>query len=233
MAKPTINFETAQLRRLLKAAFQTPFPTTGKLVGSYTCGVYAFFDYDGEPIYVGQTFEGLSSRIGRHLTNQRTDAVAMSVLDPFEVRYIEMYPLPQFDKVKAKDELFAAARAELNRVELGVFRQAIKNSSFRNILNEKDPAPAPGGGDLPPCVRVQIVSDEVLLLRGHPDIRIARRAQTIARLAQVISERQVNVGLRRTLLTQARRLAALAERQFSDWGGEAAVETKRGEDDDA
>jgi hypothetical protein len=46
-------------------------------------GAYAFYDYDGEPIYVGQTNERLSGRIGRHLTNQRTDVVAMRILDPF------------------------------------------------------------------------------------------------------------------------------------------------------
>lgn len=33
-------------------------------------GVYAFYDYDGEPIYVGQTKEQISTRLGRHLTNQ-------------------------------------------------------------------------------------------------------------------------------------------------------------------
>ena len=43
-------------------------------------GVYTFYDYDGEPIYVGQTKESIRSRIGRHLTNQRTDAVAMNVI---------------------------------------------------------------------------------------------------------------------------------------------------------
>ena len=57
----------------------------GQAVGKYKYGVYCFFDYDGEPIYVGQTKEGLANRIRRHLTNQRTDAVAMSVLDPYEV----------------------------------------------------------------------------------------------------------------------------------------------------
>src|SRR5436309_2922133 len=32
-------------------------------------GVYTFYDYDGEPIYVGQTKESIRSRISRHLTN--------------------------------------------------------------------------------------------------------------------------------------------------------------------
>lgn len=29
----------------------------GKRIGSYKYGIYTFYDYDGEPIYVGQTAE--------------------------------------------------------------------------------------------------------------------------------------------------------------------------------
>ena len=228
--RPTVNLETAELRRLLKRAYATLLPRTNRAVGSFTCGVYAFFDYDGEPIYVGQTFEGLSSRIGRHLTNQRTDAVAMSVLDPFEVRYIEMFPLVEFDGVKSRHPDFKRAKAELNRVELEVFTRCIAQSEFRNVLNEKDPALVPLTGQIPDSVRVEIISDEVRKLRDHPDIRIARRAQTIARLTQVIAERQVQVGLRQTLVVQAQRLEVLARRQFGVWGGILAVPRKSTDD---
>lgn len=230
--RPKLNFETADLRAGLKRAFSAIYPGTNRTVGSFSCGVYAFFDYDGEPIYVGQTVEGLSSRIGRHLTNQRTDAVAMSVLDPFEVCFVEFYPLVVFDGVKSKHENFQEARAELNRVELEVFNRCIHNSEFRSILNEKDPAIVPETGVLPEPLRMKIVSERVLELRGHNDIRIARRAQTISRLAQVISERQANIGLRRTLLIQAVRLESLAKRQFEAWGGEAATRRKAPEESD-
>ncbi|MFA7332800.1 MAG: hypothetical protein WC130_00725, partial [Kiritimatiellia bacterium] len=54
--------------------------------------------------------------------------------------------------------------------------------------------------------------------RKHPDVRIARRATTIANLARVISERDVSDGLRRTLLTQARRLERLAAQRVQELG---------------
>ena len=54
-------------------------------------------------------------------------------------------------------------------------------------------------------------------------MRIARRAQIISRLSQTISERDVNIGLRRTLVTQADRLRKLAFDRFIELGGEAAV----------
>jgi hypothetical protein len=54
-------------------------------------------------------------------------------------------------------------------------------------------------------------------------VRIARRAETIARLSRVVVERQVSGGLRRTLLTQAKRLAALAGDRFAALGGDSIV----------
>lgn len=96
----TPPFETHDLRKNLAKYLNTEFG--GSKVGNYKFGVYAFFDYDGEPIYVGQTNEMLRTRIRRHLTNQRTDAVAMSVLDPFEVYEIEVWPLPKFDNLTKK-----------------------------------------------------------------------------------------------------------------------------------
>jgi GIY-YIG catalytic domain len=233
--KPKLSLETQKLRAALKAAFDTPYLGGNKSIGAFTCGVYAFFDYDNEPIYVGQTFEGLSSRIGRHLTNQRTDAVAMAVLDPFEVFAVEMYPLVKHDGVKKtladgerrrKNPEFDNAKADLNALELTVFRACIAKSRFKAILNEKDPAPTDRVVEVPRPVRAEIVSDEVQQIRGHADVRIARRAQTISRLAQVISERQVSVGLRRSLLVQAQRLEFLADEQLRAWGGFGAVPKK-------
>jgi len=233
LSKGRPPFETEKLREAIKAFMESLFPGTIRNVGSFRWGIYAFYDYDGEPIYVGQTYEGLSSRIGRHLTNQRTDAVAMSVLDPFEVFEIEVFPLPDFDELRKSHPEFSTAKAELNRLELEVFNACIEASEFKRILNEQDPAAVPTTGKLPRSYRARIVSDEVAKIRSHPDTRIARRAQTIARLAQTISERQVKMGLRRTLLAQALRLNGLAEKRFMDLGGDASVERKRPQENEA
>jgi hypothetical protein len=190
-------------------------------VGSYKWGVYAFFDYDGEPIYVGQTNEMLRTRIRRHLTNQRTDAVAMSVLDPFEVFEIQVWPLLEFEGVPGTN---THARDSLNALERQITQKAVERSVFKAILNEKDP---PAGGltvQEPASFRSRIVSDRVHGLRSHPDFRLARRALIISRLAQVISERKVQGGLRRVLLVQARRLQWLSQRRYEALGGAASVE---------
>lgn len=184
--------------------------TNGKAVGQCKYGVYLFYDYDREPIYVGQTTEKLSSRIRRHLTNQRTDAVAMGVLDPFEVAEIEMWPFWEL-----QDEAKDIAENIMNRAEFTVYQQAVAHSQFRVILNEKEIATA-ARIQLPLSIRASILSEEERRIQSHPDTRIARRAQTIAKLARVISERSVQPGIRRTLLAQAQRLERLARIRLQD-----------------
>lgn len=210
-----LPFETSELRRCLEVFLNTTAinPVTGASIriGNYQWGVYSFYDYDNEPIYVGQTKEFLRTRIRRHLTNQRTDAVAMNVLDPFEVYKIVIYPLPHLEGISGKD---SRARKELDALERKIYSQAIANSKFGAILNEKEPPLPQVSVEVPQAFEGIIVSDEVKKIRDHPDIRIARRTQTISRLAQVISERKVQKGLRNVLLVQAKRLTWLAQRRL-------------------
>src|SRR5581483_3056652 len=187
----------------------------GNKIGNARWGVYAFYDYDAEPIYFGQTYESLRQRIGRHLTNQRTDAVAMNVLDPFEVAEIEVWPFWELQSRSSKD---AEAKAILNAAEFTVFQHVLSESSFGAVLNEKDVTPTKEI-KLPPSFRGRIIPADLYNQRKHPDVRIARRATTIAALARVISERDVSKGLRRTLMTQARRLERLAAQRYNEISG--------------
>jgi hypothetical protein len=188
--------------------------------------VYVFYDYDGEPIYVGQTEERLRVRIRRHLTNQRTDAVAMNVLDPFEVADVEVYPFYQLEKPEkgeGKDLYAERVKRTLGAAEYTVFQQVLKASALGAVLNEKD-MPQAKEIKLSKPTRGRIIPADLYELRKHPDVRIARRASTVAALARVISERDVSPGLRRTLLTQARRLESLAAKRLEDFKDRIPVE---------
>lgn len=147
----------------------------------------------------------------------------MSVLDPFEVFEIEVWPLPQFQATAGSN---AEAKRSLDALERTITWKAIEDSRFKAILNEKDPPLGDALAATPPSLRGRIVSDEVFELRSHPDFRIARRALVMSRLAQVIAERKVQGGLRRVLLTQATRLRWLAERRYQALGGPSSVETE-------
>jgi hypothetical protein len=209
--------DVAAIRREI-TAFLNRYDGKKRKIGNAQYGVYAFYDYDGEPIYVGQTREKLRARIGRHLTNQRTDAVAMNVLDPFEVAEIEIWPI--YPGRKSKTEISRLLQA----TEYTVFQKVIFESRLKAVLNEKD-IPKVTLVTLPEAYRGKIIPEPLYSLRKHADVRIARRANTIAALARVISERDVSKGLRRTLLTQARRLESLVRQRLSEIGEEVPVES--------
>lgn len=141
----------------------------------------------------------------------------MNVLDPFEVAEIRVWPL-SFQKLDKQEALQLLAQAEYT-----VYRKLLKESKLNAVLNEKPP-PRTGLFKLPKDYRGRIIPDDIYPIRKHPDIRIARRANTIASLARVISERKVSKGLRRTLLTQARRLEKLAAERLKDFSGKSDEE---------
>lgn len=210
--------DVASIRKEISSFFAS-LDEHGQKIGNIKWGVYAFYDYDGEPIYVGQTRsrEGLGDRISRHLTNQRTDAVAMNVLDPFEVAEIRVWPL-ELSQLGEKDQ-----KEYLDRAEFTLFQKVIRESKLRAVLNEKPLKPAQLV-DLPKSYGKRIIPEDIYPHRKHPDIRIARRASTIANLARVISERKASRGLRQTLLTQARRLERLASERLKEFPTGAAEE---------
>lgn len=201
--------EVAKIRKAIRSFFDTLDEESGRKIGTAKCGVYAFYDYEDEPIYVGRTIENLSSRVGRHLTGRRSDAVAKYVLDPFEVLSIEVWPMFHLEDAEPETK-----KAAVDACEYEVFELLIEESKFSAVLNEGDiPEPAERGG-LPRSWKGQIIPLDLYEERKHPDIRLARRAGTIANLARLISERSVDDNIRRTLLVQAQRLEHLAARRL-------------------
>ena len=199
--------QVQDFRMLLSEALKAE-DEQGRRWADATWGCYAFYDYDGEPIYVGQTKERLRVRIVRHLTNQRSDAVAMRILDVLEVAEMELWPLWEFEGSTAEEA--QAAKEKLDAVEYTAYLKAIEQSRFKAILNEKIPPKSPEV-QLPASERFQLISEDTRRERGHQDTRIARRAETLSRLAAVAHERgEVSPGLRRVLVIQAVRLAYLA-----------------------
>jgi hypothetical protein len=219
VARPSRNSipapEVREFRQLLSEALNE-IDDKGRKWADAQWGVYVFYDYEGEPIYVGQTNERLRTRVRRHLTNQRTDAVAMRVLDVFEVTELAIYPLWDYTGVPGND---ADAKAYLNRLEYSAYLDAIEHSKYKAILNEVIP-PRGETAPLPPSLRRPLISDDARALRGHPDTRIARRAETLSRLGSVAHERgEVSDGLRRVLVIQAIRIAHLSALRLAEVEG--------------
>jgi GIY-YIG catalytic domain len=222
--------QVREFRQLLTEALNAT-DVSGRRWADAKWGVYAFYDYEGEPIYVGQTNEQLRVRVRRHLTNQRTDAVAMSVLDVFEVAAMRLWPLWQFQDIPGDanrgGDATRAAQEVLNRLEYTVYLRAIEESRYKAILNEVIPAPTDilGDAEMPATTEepFPLVSDQTRQDRGHPDVRIERRARNTAELAAKVHERgEVSPGLRRVLVIQAARLTLLAATRLAETDGRAA-----------
>ena len=128
-------------------------------------------------------------------------------MDPFEVAEVEFFPADYLlDIYPDKKERSAA----FDSLEYSVYVHPIEKSSYHAILNEKIPPISPLV-DLPQSHRFNLIPDEYREDREHPDVRIARRAETLARVAAVAHERsEVSAGLRRVIVIQAIRLADLA-----------------------
>lgn len=201
-----IPADVAAVNREIRA-FLTSVDDAGQPLGKHRCGIYAFYDYDAEPIYVGQTTEGLGVRIQRHLTNQRTDAVAMKVLDPFEVAEIEVWPLDA-----------SVGKSLVDSYESVAYALLVESSKFHAILNEKPVklVSIAAAVTLPKSYRRRIIPEDVFVDRINRDVRIARRSTTIAALAKIISERDVSAGLRVALHTQAKRLEFLVQERINE-----------------
>ena len=140
--------------------------------------------------------------------------MAKNILDPFEVCTVRVYPMPDLQGRNAKTH--TDAKEIINALEHAVFQDLLGQSRFRAVLNEKPPPAPKRSVTIPAFLECRIATEKITELRDHPDIRIARRAQTLAALATGISERRVSNGIRKTLLTQAKRLQWLAERRISD-----------------
>ena len=106
----------------------------------------------------------------------------------------------------------------MQKAEFTVYQQVLRDSKFNAVLNEGE-IPASDTIALPESVRGMILPPGSRLRREHPDVRLARRARTIADLARVISERRVSSGIRRTLWVQAQRLEFLAKKRLDEFEG--------------
>jgi hypothetical protein len=150
--------------------------------------------------------------------------VAKFVLDPFEVAEIAVWTLhdvANFTLPDGKDkELLKKAKQEkkklLDRYEAEVYTRLKEESRFKAVLNEAVPVGDGISVSLPEVARDKIIPASLWDDRKHADVRIARRASHVARLAQLISERQPSQGLRRTLHLQNQRLGWLSSRRLDE-----------------
>ena len=124
-------------------------------------GCYVLCDLDGVPIYVGQSRDGIRSRVNRHLTSARSDIIANRQVDVWEIAFVWAYPVSDPLEIKALED--------------ALFHSFHPKSA---LMNGRVPAQPPEPLDIPEPVQiVQVMTDSEIADKRDPALRLPRQAE--------------------------------------------------------
>lgn len=128
-------------------------------------GVYVLCDLDEVPIYVGQSKDGIRSRVSRHLTSARSDIIANRQIDVWEIAFVKAYPIADVE--------------DITPTENRLYHHFNKKSKLMNGTVPPRPSKAP----VPkPSITVQVMSDKEIAERRAPEQRLPRQANHYAQI---------------------------------------------------
>src|SRR5208282_5427289 len=129
-------------------------------------GCYVLCDLDLVPIYVGQSVDGIRSRVNRHLTSARSDIIANRQVDVWEIAWVWAYPV--------------ANKADIGAIEDALFHEFHSKSA---LMNGKVPKRPPHRAKVPePSQRVQVMADAEISEKKDPALRLPARPNITAKL---------------------------------------------------
>jgi hypothetical protein len=142
-------------------AIDLPFRRRAVRTLTNEIGCYVLCDLDDVPIYVGQSVDGIRSRVNRHLTSARSDIIANRQVDIWEIAYVWTFPV--------------AKRADIGPLEDAIFHKYHPKSA---LMNGKMPAKPAKGTVIPkPAQRVQVIADEEIAEKKDPALRLPRQSE--------------------------------------------------------
>jgi len=175
-------------------------------------GVYALCDLDKTPVYVGQSVDGIRSRVRRHLTSARSDIIANRQVDVWEIAYVMAWPVTMKDMIEPLEaHLF-------HRFDV---RKALMNGTIPADPGELD-------FQIPDDSIIQVISDDDIQTRRNPEFRLPRQIEHYQRLVDHILNVKDSKQLRRSLRAHFERLSAYHS-QFLSQTGSDAIESEHGE----
>lgn len=118
-------------------------------------------------MYVGQSKDGIRSRVARHLTSARSDIIANRQIDVWEIGWVWAYPVKTID--------------ELDPLEALLYHSFDPKSQ---LMNGTVPArPRSLKGIPKPSQKIQVMNDQEMLAKRDPVQRLPRQA---AHYAQIV-----------------------------------------------
>jgi GIY-YIG catalytic domain len=130
-------------------------------------GCYVLADLDNVPIYVGQSVDGIRTRVSRHLTSARSDIIANRQIDVWEIAFVWAFPVQD--------------KAEINALEAVLFHHFDCKSQ---LMNGTLPTRPSDKTNMPKAAQtIQVMSDQEIADRKKPEQRLPRQA---AHYAQIV-----------------------------------------------
>ncbi|MBU3592913.1 GIY-YIG nuclease family protein [Polynucleobacter sp. 71A-WALBACH] len=124
-------------------------------------GCYVLCDLNGVPMYVGQSKDGIRSRVNRHLTSARSDIIANRQIDVWEIAFVWAYPVSERD--------------DISPLEDALFHEFHPKSA---LMNGRVPQKPKKELALPkPAQIVQVMSDAEIAEKLDPALRLPRQAE--------------------------------------------------------
>ena len=157
-------------------------------------GVYALCDLDGVPIYIGQSVDGIRTRVRRHLTSARSDIIANRQIDVWEIAYVWAWPVADKLQIPALEgQLFTYFDAQ------------------KPLMNGKTlTASAPV--EIPEKSVVQVIEEGERQSRLDPSVRLPRQISQYLRLVDYILTVKDAPHLKRSLSAHIARLTDYHEK---------------------
>jgi hypothetical protein len=149
---------------------------------------------------VGQSVDGIRSRVNRHLTSARSDIIANRQIDVWEIAYVKAWPVETVDDIPWLEAvLFNAFNSE----------KTLMNGSVPKLLGAM-PDELPSSSQT-----VQVLADDDIKVRRDASLRLPRQIEHIGRLVDHILSVKDSAQLRQSLRAHFRRLDAYREAFFS------------------
>jgi hypothetical protein len=153
-------------------------------------GVYALCDLDGAPVYIGQSTDGIRTRVRRHLTSARSDVIANRMIDVWEIAYVWAWPAPDLQSIP--------------NLEAYLFCHYDAQKTLMNGKLMPDPGHLPFS--LPEKQIVQVINDETIKDRLDPQQRLPRQISQYLNLVDYILTVKDEDHLKRSLHAHFERL---------------------------
>lgn len=154
-------------------------------------GVYALCDLDEVPLYVGQSTNGIRSRVSRHLTSARSDIIANRQIDVWEIAWVWAYPVAKTEDISSLEALLYHAFNPQSQLINGTV--PTKPGVIKRLPE--------------PSQKVQVMSEAEILAKRDPVQRLPRQAAHYAQIVGHFLEVKESKEIARAMAAHFQRLS--------------------------